>query len=356
MNPVARRAALVLCALGLLPWALHGLEPPARSPFAAEIARLSEPEGAFDTDNLVSNEGTYLTVVPALVAGGVRGGVYIGVGPDQNFSYIARVRPALAYIVDVRRDNLLLHLLLKAIFARAPTRVEYLSLLTGRGPPAQPSDWHGASIDRIVAHVDAAQPQPAAVRLLRRRLEQTISGFGVPLSAEDHASIERFHQAFVNQGLDLRFQSHGRPPRAHYPTLRDLVRATDQNWRQWSYLASEDDYRFLRTLQMRDGLIPVVGDVSGTHALQAIAAGMSARGEHLSAFYISNVEDYLFREGRFGRFVDNVGRLPLGPHSVMIRAIFGGGGSVTVLQRVDEMLSAARLGKYRSYWDLAGRR
>ena len=55
---------------------------------------------------------------------GVTGGAYIGVGPDQNFSYIARIRPSVAYIIDIRRDNLLLHLLFKALFARAPDRVD----------------------------------------------------------------------------------------------------------------------------------------------------------------------------------------------------------------------------------------
>jgi hypothetical protein len=96
----ALRAGIVVCLLGLLgivPRVLRGIEP-ARppTPFAAAIDRLSEPEGAFDTDNLVSNEKSYLDVSPALVAGHVTGGAYLGVGPDQNFSYIARVRPTFA--------------------------------------------------------------------------------------------------------------------------------------------------------------------------------------------------------------------------------------------------------------------
>ena len=81
------------------------------------MAQLSERGGYFDTDNLISNEKSYLHVIPALRDGGVTGGAYIGVGPDQNFSYIAQVRPAIAFIVDIRRDNLLLHLLFKALFS-----------------------------------------------------------------------------------------------------------------------------------------------------------------------------------------------------------------------------------------------
>ena len=58
----------------------------APATFAARVAQLSEPGGYFDTDNLISNERSYLHVVPALRAAGLAGGAYIGVGPDQNFS------------------------------------------------------------------------------------------------------------------------------------------------------------------------------------------------------------------------------------------------------------------------------
>ena len=78
----------------------------ADTTFAALVERLSESGGYFDTDNLISNESSYLHVMGALREIGVRGGAYIGVGPDQNFSYIARIRPSIAFIIDIRRDNL----------------------------------------------------------------------------------------------------------------------------------------------------------------------------------------------------------------------------------------------------------
>ena len=116
MPPFQRRllaltvAALLAATAGALP---RG-QPSAN--FAATIARLSEPGGYFDSDNLISNEKSYLQVVPALREAGSNGGAYVGVGPDQNFSYIAQVRPSIAFIIDIRRDNLLLHLLFKALF------------------------------------------------------------------------------------------------------------------------------------------------------------------------------------------------------------------------------------------------
>src|SRR5262249_46028880 len=159
------------------------------------IERLSEPEGAFDTDNLISNERSYLHVIPALVSGGVSGGTYIGVGPDQNFSYIARIRPATAYIIDIRRDNLLLHLLFKALFARSTTRVEYLSRLTGRAPPDDLEHWKDAAIAEIVARVDGEEARARTSNQLDDELSRTIAGFGLTLSPEDLETIGRFHRA-----------------------------------------------------------------------------------------------------------------------------------------------------------------
>src|SRR5215207_154179 len=253
MRRAAGYASLASIAAAVVLFALQ-TPPLAAGSFADEIASLSEPEGAFDTDNLISNERSYLDVIPALVAGGVSGGAYVGVGPDQNFSYIARVRPAVAYLIDIRRDNLLLHLLFKALFARAPDRAAYLALLTGRSPPVLPAT---ASVDDLVrAIADAPRaPQPAD-------FDAAIRGFGVPLSPADVATIRRFHGAFIQRGLSLQFNSHGRPPQSHYPTLRDLIVATDRAGHSWHYLATEADYQFVRRLHALDRIIPVVGDVS----------------------------------------------------------------------------------------------
>src|SRR3954451_3361013 len=107
-----------LLAVAFVPWVLRGGgAQPAGQSLAALVEQLSEEGGEFDTDNLISNERSYLEVMPALKAAGVSGGAYIGVGPDQNFSYIAQLRPSIAFIIDIRRDNLLLHLLFKSLFA-----------------------------------------------------------------------------------------------------------------------------------------------------------------------------------------------------------------------------------------------
>jgi len=337
----------------------------AQAPFASLVEQLSEPSGEFDTDNLISNEQSYLHVVPALEQAGLSGGVYIGVGPDQNFSYIARIRPAEAFIVDIRRDNLLLHLLFKAIFATTKNRVEYLSVLTARPAPDRADTWRDASIEKIVAHFDEAKPLPAsAAAEVTERLHAALRKFGVPLSAKDLATIDRFHAAFTQAGLSLQFTSTGRPAREYYPTYRDLLLETDRKGRKLCYLASEDDFQFVRALEGRDGVIPVVGDLSGPHAVAAVGQLMAQRGQKLAAFYVSNVENYLFRNGAYTRYIENLKRLPHSDRSVLIRSIFGGYSlpesapgyySTSTVQNLNELLANCAAGKCRSYFELLRR-
>src|SRR5215207_5817295 len=168
MRAPGTRALIVVVLAGVLVRADSARLPQPASPFAAQIASLSEPPGYFDTDNLISNERSYLQVLQDLRKRAVRGGAYIGVGPDQNFSYIAEIRPAIAYMIDVRRDNLLLHLLFKALFAQSRTRIEYLAQLTGRAVPADVDAWRTAPIDRLVAHIDAAAAPASGIDALRR--------------------------------------------------------------------------------------------------------------------------------------------------------------------------------------------
>jgi hypothetical protein len=328
-----------VCLLGVAIWP-GPVRVRTADTFADTVARLSEPGGYFDTDNLISNEASYLDVVPALVSGRVEGGAYIGVGPDQNFSYIARVRPSIAYIVDIRRDNLLLHLLFKTLFAEARTRAEYLAALTGRPPPPDGERWSKESLRNIIEYIDATPVSAEAVQRLRDRRGQMLARLGLPLSKDDLGAIDRFHGEFIKAALDLRFHTFGRPPQYYYPTLRELLAASDRAGQLWSYLASEADYQFLRQLQADDKVIPVVGDLGGTRAMKAVADDIAARRLRVSAFYISNVERYLDGDA-YTRFIENMDRLPHDKGSVIIRSVFGGGASVSSVRRIDDVVTGA---------------
>ena len=332
-------------AIVALAYAVGASTPYAQTTFAQTIAQLSEPGGYFDTDNLISNESSYLQVIPELERRGIRGGAYIGVGPDQNFSYIAATRPSIALIVDIRRDNLLLHLLFKALFQLSRTRVEYLSLLFGRTVPADVDAWRTASIERLLKHVDESGRADAVA--LRARVDRAVRDCGVPLSREDLETVARFHGRFVAAGTALQFQSVGRPPQSNYPTYRDLLADTDASGRQSNFLASEEAFQFVRGLEGRGLVIPIVGDLSGPTALVAIGRYLASRNERVTAFYTSNVEFYLQRQGTMERFLANLKQVPHTPNAVVIRSIFNrfaaaggrpGDDSVSQLQPIEELL------------------
>ena len=337
------------------------------SAFAALSARISEPGGYFDSDNLISNESSYLHVLGAMRRIGVTGGGYIGVGPDQNFSYIAQVRPRIAFIIDIRRDNLLQHLLFKSLFEMARNRVEYLALLTGRAVPNDIVKWNRRSINDIVEFIEKSPPDADQYETTRAMIRTKVRRYGIPVSPAELETIGRIHQAFFDAGLELRFTSIGRPPRAYYPTLKNLLLERDLTGKQLTYLASEDDYQFLKSLEGRNLVIPVVGNLAGDHAVREIGKVMGERGEKVSTLYVSNVEFYLMREGSFDAFAASVRALPHDSRSVIIRSYFGGGFygshpqavpgyfSTQLLQTMDTFASESARGGYATYMDLVSK-
>jgi hypothetical protein len=361
------RRAVVLLALPLTAASLRAQLPERLRPaeFAALIDRLSEPGGYFDTDNLVSNEDSYLHAVTGLGRHGVSGGAFLGVGPDQNFSYVAAIRPAIAFIVDIRRDNLLEHLLFKGVFAEARNRVEYLCLLLGRPSPRDTTGWGARDLESILDYVSRAGADSAAAARARRVVRARVLGAGIPLSADDLQTIARFHHTFIARGLELRLTTFGRPERWDYPDYRRLLLERDLDGRRASFLAREADFAFVKGLQERNLVVPVVGDFAGEKALLAIGKYLEEHGARVSAFYTSNVEQYLFAGDTFERFARNVAALPHDDRSVIIRSYFPYGRphpqavpgylSIQLLQRFTDFLAAQRARGYRGYFDLVRR-
>ena len=344
------------------PSGVSSLEALSTAEFARLVDSLSEPGGYFDTDNLISNEASYLHVTGALARMGVRGGAYIGVGPDQSFSYIASTRSEVAFIVDIRRDNLLQHLLFKALFAASRTRADYLALLLGMPITTDARALADRSVADLVSLLDTLPPTLASRVHARDAVRARVRMFGVPLSPDDLATIDRFHGEFMSAGLDLRFASAGRAPRPYYPTLRDLILETARESRQSGYLASEADFQYVKELQRRNLIIPVVGDLGGTRALQRIGGLLRDRGLEVSVLYASNAEDYVMRDSKFGRYVANVQALPRSERSVIVRSWFGGPGthphsvpgyfSTQLVQTIDAFSAATSVGGVYSYRQL----
>jgi hypothetical protein len=289
------------------------------------FTELSEPGGTFRSENLVSNERAFPAVLPEVARRAAPGAAYIGVGPEQNFSYLAALKPRVAFIVDVRRENAALHLLYKAIFELSPTRAEFLSRLFSRslskhlGPRSSASDLMEAT---TIAAADEAlfTANLAAVRA------QLVTQHRWSVSESDLAGMAHVYQAFFDSGPDLRYSMRSAQRGRPFPTYAELMTAADARGIAGSFLASEEAYQSVRDLESRNLVVPVVGDFSGTRALAGVGSFLREHRLTVAVFYASNVEMYLYRGDGWKTFYRNLSSLPIDGRSVLVRSIFRGFG------------------------------
>jgi hypothetical protein len=293
--------------------------------FWSLLTSLSEPNGSFRSDNLLSNELRHQFVIPELKDTARPGRAYIGVGPEQNFTYIAALQPSIAFIVDIRRGNLQLHLMYKALFELSADRAEFVSRLFSRKQPDGLSTKSTAA-EIFAAYADVEGSQALYDRNLKA-IEAQLSGrHGFALSSEDLTGIEYVYHAFFTFGPAINYSStEGVTAAGSYrPTYADLMTATDSDGRAHSYLASEEAFAAVKALQARNLVVPIVGDFAGPRALRAVGSWLKSRSGVVSAFYVSNVEQYLRVERVWGAFCGNAARLPIDDTSTFIRAGRGG--------------------------------
>jgi hypothetical protein len=286
------------------------------------VTEFSEPSGTFHSDNLVSNEARFQHVMPTLVRTAKGGRAYVGVGPEQNFTYIAALRPEVAFIVDLRRGNLHLHLMYKALFELSADRADFVSRLFSRRRPAGLSG--GSTAAQIFAAYAKSPASPTLyqqnLRAIRRHLVTTRE---FSLARGDLEGIEFVYNQMFTAGPSIHYQLMGRGG-SGLPTYADLMVATDADGRAWSYLANEDSYKYLKDLETRNMVVPVVGNFAGPKALRAVGAYLKQKDTIVSAFYVSNVEQYLRQDGIWYMFCGNVNTLPLDSTSMFIRSMRGG--------------------------------
>jgi hypothetical protein len=294
-------------------------------------ADLSEPNGQFQSDNLLSNEMVFPRIVPDLISRTKPGGVYLGVGPEQNFTYIAAMKPRMVFITDIRRGNLELQLMYKALFEMSADRAEFVSRLFTKPRPAGLTAESTAR-DLMNAYWDVPTSDDATYNAnLQAIFNYLTKTHTLPLSADDKDGLAAVYKAFYWYGPSMNYSASvalGSTPNNRGVTYADLMSQTDTAGVGLSYLASEEKFRFLKDLERRNMLVPVVGNFSGPKALRAVGAYLKDKGATVSAFYLSNVEMYLRRAGTWSDFCANVATMPLDDDSVFIRPSGAGGAIV----------------------------
>jgi hypothetical protein len=283
----------------------------------------SESDGTFRSDNLLSNESYFQYVIPQLNELAKPQRVYMGVGPEQNFTYIAALKPKMVFIVDIRRGNLDLHLMYKALFEMSKNRAEFVSRLFSK---KQPQGLGPSSTVKEIFEAVAAAPSSDEIYAenLKAIQELLTKKRGFPLSENDLGGIEWVYSNFRRFGTYINYGSSGRGGFGNGVSYGELMIATDADGISRSYLASEENFNVLKSLHSKNLIVPIVGNFAGPKAIRTIGTYVKAKDGMIAAFYLSNVEQYLQQDGIWDDFCRNVATLPLDESSTFIRSIRGG--------------------------------
>jgi len=326
------------------------------------ITDLSEEGGYFRFENFLSNELGFQYVIPALKEITQPGGVYMGVGPEQNFTYIVALEPKIAFITDIRRQNMLELMMYRAFFELSPDRAEFMSRLFARKRPA------GLSANSTPEELFAAFRGGPDPMLFRKNLEDAknllVKKHKFGLSEEDLSNIEYVYRVFMEAGPDLDYQVGGGGfGGGSSPTYMELMTTDDGLGKNRSFMATEDNYWMLREMEMKNLIVPLVGDFGGKKAIRAVGQYLKEHDAKVTAFYLSNVEQYLFQDNAWRNFYGNVATLPIDSSSQFIRSVnngnvrgqFRGGFSmrfISLLSPMTNVVKAFNEGQIHYYGDV----
>jgi hypothetical protein len=298
------------------------------------VVSFSEPggrfrsSGAIRTDNLISNEAGFQQVIPALTPH-ARRGAYLGVGPEQNLTYVVALKPTIAFIIDIRRQNMLLHLMYKAIVEMSTDRADFLSYLFAQPRPAAAGD--DMSIQSLLEMFRTVPgSEDLAMRNVRAIDDRLERRHGFRLSDDDKNSIADAYEAFRLNGPNIRWDTSGD---SWIPSYADLMTQTDLQGHPHSFLASEDNFRVIKEYETANRIVPLVGDFAGNRTIRAVGRYLRDHDTTVAAFYTSNVEGYLFQGDLWRKFFMNVSTLPIDEQSIFVRTDFtvrGVAGGFTV--------------------------
>jgi hypothetical protein len=373
--PIIRRRFLAFLAIAAVVYGpqLRAQSLPDRlsdKEFWKLVTDISEPGGYFRSDNYVSNETFFQTVIPTLLDAHITGDVYLGVGPDQNFTYIAALKPKMAFIFDIRAQNVSHHLMYKAMLELSADRADFLSLLFDRPRPA------GLSATVSADSLFHAFAGVASDSLLYKKnhdaiVDLLVNKHGFALSDELRKKLDDVIWAFYTAGPDItyNFGTGGGGGGGGYggrgmPTYAQIQMLDDGHGLDRAYMGSDGAFRAIKELEGKNLLVPVVGDFAGPKAIRAVGVYLKEHNATVSIFYTSNVEQYLFQDPQNWRnYYESVATLPLTDKSTFIRSGFngagggGGGGrgrgrSSSLTASMQELLKAYKEGHITQYYDV----
>lgn len=250
------------------------------------------------------------------------GGVYLGVGPQQNYSYIAATRPKIAFIVDIRRENLLQHMIVKALMEMSSSRAEFLSYFLSREMPDvfQCKNDLSCTISKIEGskmRSDLAVVEEDIINRIKRY---------IPVTDDDAEMVKVHLKQFRQCGLNVTFDEecegvmNPRSVNSDFPSLKEIVFYGGPTKMSAGWLGTEDNFQYIKKMHMENKIIPLVADFAGKKTLRLLGETIKDLGLKVSLFYASNVEDYLdLIQQR--QFLENIRALPADENSIFIKSM-----------------------------------
>jgi hypothetical protein len=196
---------------------------------------------------------------------------------------------------------------------------------------------------------------------LQAVMARLVDDHGFTLTPDDKGTMEYIYRSFFAGGVDLSYNGfNANFGDRRMPSFWEVLTATDQAGLNRSYLGNEANYRAIKDLQEKNLIVPLVGDFAGPKVIRTVGQYLKERQSSVAAFYLSNVEQYLFQQrDDWSKFYKNVGALPIDSSSTFIRAVFNGvpaGGnylrSISMLASIEAQMKAFEAGEATTYYDV----
>ena len=266
------------------------------------------PASNYESDCFVTSEAGYNDVLVRRVPSReVTTGAYVGVGPDQNFIYAGVLRPRIVLIVDARMDNLLEHLMFKLLMERAETPLEYLAALFSR--ELRP----GAAVVEpgpgpLLAAFDALPVSGAVhettVKWIKAELLRRWDRLAPYLDRIDYLCGQFFARQLEITSISATLHAN----LDFVPTFREVIGACETHGVNLHYLTDPGRYGYVRSLQVKDRIIPVLGNIVSEQSIAQVNELLRRSGETVSHLYLSNLEEFLL--GRYLMDSEGIARRP----------------------------------------------
>ncbi len=196
------------------------------------------------------------------------GGVFVGVGTDQNYLMAGWVRPELLIVADYDPLVVALHHVYQLVFRHAETPERFREL------------WEDAAAGQVAAWIAQEAPDERAARRWQRAWR---------------ASARLVRGKLRRTARDLK--ARGVP----------------------SFLDDRAQYEGLRRLVQQGRVVALHADFTGSRRLRALWRLLREAGLTVRVFYVSNVERYFDYDT--GRFRANLREAPADERAVLLRTV-----------------------------------